>query len=214
MQNGPKLTHDQQLSLVAEVSDGEIYERPCAIHEDKAHEVDGYNSRFFKKAWSSLADLLANGLQRVIASVISEAQAGRKIAYNIILSHELVKAYTRKNISTRCCVKTVRYSIIINGEPSIPFSAAKWLRQGDPMSQFLFAIAMKYFSRCLNGLKKKSEFKYHPRCSKLGITHISFADDLLLFARGDVLSVMQLQQRLSQFYEVSGLQANQSKSSI
>ncbi|XP_019231221.1 PREDICTED: uncharacterized protein LOC109212056 [Nicotiana attenuata] len=36
MQNSPKLTNDQQLSLVAEVSEEETYEGLCAIHEDKA----------------------------------------------------------------------------------------------------------------------------------------------------------------------------------
>lgn len=84
------------------------------------------------------------------------------------------------------CMKTVTYSIIINGEPTEPFQVAKGLRQRDSMSPFLFAIAMEYWSRGLNGLKKEREFKYHPKCAKLGITHLSFADDLLLFARGDL----------------------------
>ncbi|XP_075096386.1 putative mitochondrial protein AtMg01250 [Nicotiana tabacum] len=106
------------------------------------------------------------------------------------------------------CVKIVSYSIIINVEPSEPFPAAKGLRQGDPMPPFLFAIAIEYLSRCLNGLKKKCIFKYRPKCSKIGITHLSFADDLLLFARGDMSSVTQLQQCLNQFYEASGLKAN------
>lgn len=41
---------------------------------------------------------------------------------------------------------------------------------------------MEYLSRGLNGLIDEIEFKFHP---KLGITHLSFADDLLLFAKGD-----------------------------
>ncbi|XP_049366604.1 uncharacterized protein LOC125831456 [Solanum verrucosum] len=42
------------------------------------------------------------------------------------------------------CVQTVSYNIFINGEPTEPFNAAKGLRQGDPMSPFLFAIGMEY----------------------------------------------------------------------
>ena len=82
------------------------------------------------------------------------------------------------------------------------------------MSPFLFAIAMEYLSRLLKGLREDKQFKYHPRCSKLDITHLCFADDLLMFARGDLESVKAMQLCFSQFSQASGLQANLSKSSI
>ncbi|XP_069147459.1 uncharacterized protein [Solanum lycopersicum] len=115
---------------------------------------------------------------------------------------------------TMKCVKTVNYSIVVNGQTSQSFDAAKGLRQGDPMSPFLFAIAMEYLSRLLKGLREDKKFKYHPRCSKLDITHLCFADDLLMFARGDLESVKAIQLCFSQFSQASGLQANLSKSSI
>lgn len=52
------------------------------------------------------------------------------------------------------CVQTVNYSIMLNGESVEPFNAAIGRRQGDLISPFLFAIAMEYLSRLLNGLKK------------------------------------------------------------
>lgn len=61
----------------------------------------------------------------------------------------------------------------------------KGLRQGDPILPFLFSIDMEYLSRQLNGVKKIKKYKYHPRRGKLNITHLSFADNLFLFARGD-----------------------------
>nr|XP_009615730.1 uncharacterized protein LOC104108414 [Nicotiana tomentosiformis] len=112
------------------------------------------------------------------------------------------------------CVKTVNYSILINGESTTPFDVAKGLRQGDPISLFLFALAIEYLSRKLNELKGNKKFKYHPKYSKLAVTHLSFADDLLLFSRGDVESVFILNRCFLDFSSASGLQANKEKSSI
>ena len=60
---------------------------------------------------------------------------------------------------TMKCVKTVHYSIVVNGQISQSFEAAKGLRQGDPMSPFLFAIAMEYLSRLLKGLKEDKKIQ-------------------------------------------------------
>ncbi|XP_019264507.1 PREDICTED: uncharacterized protein LOC109242131 [Nicotiana attenuata] len=73
---------------------------------------------------------------------------------------------------------------------------------------------MEYLSRSFIEMGKDKLFQYHPRCKKLGITHLSFADDLLLFSRGDLLSTSTLYQYFSQFSKASGLQANMGKSSV
>nr|XP_033517244.1 uncharacterized protein LOC104116348 [Nicotiana tomentosiformis] len=56
-----------------------------------------------------ISKVIAGRLQKIMSHIISEAQArfipGRKIADNIILAHELVKAYNRKHISPRCMLK-------------------------------------------------------------------------------------------------------------
>lgn len=106
------------------------------------------------------------------------------------------------------------YSIVISGEPTKPFDAARGLRQGDPISPFLFAIVMEYLSRNLNELKDEKQFKFHPKCSKLTITHLSFADDLLIFSKGDTTSVGLLHMKFGHFTEASGLKDNMSKSAV
>ncbi|XP_019233638.1 PREDICTED: uncharacterized protein LOC109214193 [Nicotiana attenuata] len=205
--------------------------------------------------YKMISKVLAARLQKIMAYIISESQAGfvpgRKIADNVILAHELVKSYTSAQISPRCmikidlqkaydsvewiflqqvmeeigfpdkfikwimeCIKTVSYTVLINGETTKPFEAAKGLRQGDPISPFLFAIVMEYLSRSFIEIGKDMLFQYHPRCKKLGITHLSFADDLLLFSIGDLTSISTLYQYFSQFSKASGLQANMSKSSV
>ncbi|XP_019252766.1 PREDICTED: uncharacterized protein LOC109231563 [Nicotiana attenuata] len=103
---------------------------------------------------------------------------------------------------------------MINGEFTKPFEAAKGLRRGDLISPFLFAIAMEYLSRLLQGLKHTKEYRFHPRCGKLDITHLSFAYDLLMFARGDSKSVSTLHACFMHFSATSRLLANPNKSAI
>lgn len=55
------------------------------------------------------------------------------------------------------CLRTVSYTVIINGQPAPPFVAKKGLRQGDPMSPFLSVIAMEYLSRLLRSLKRQRQ---------------------------------------------------------
>lgn len=112
------------------------------------------------------------------------------------------------------CVTTVSYSILINGVPGKPFAAKKGLRQGDPMSPFLFAIGMEYLTRCLKQMQDTGDFNYHPKCEKLGVSHLMFADDLLLFARADVPSVQILYQTFQKFSQASGLEANLDKTEM
>lgn len=64
------------------------------------------------------------------------------------------------------CVKTVTYSIQINGTPSPAFKAKRGVRQGGPLSPYLFVLAMDYLTRLLKTLRAKKEFKFHLRYQK------------------------------------------------
>ncbi|XP_075088141.1 secreted RxLR effector protein 78-like [Nicotiana tabacum] len=78
------------------------------------------------------------------------------------------------------CVTNVNYFILINGGLTNRFQARKGLRQGDPMSPYLFVLVMEYLSRTLKTLKDIPNFNFHPRCAKLNLTHIYFANDLIM----------------------------------
>ncbi|GJR50539.1 RNA-directed DNA polymerase, eukaryota, reverse transcriptase zinc-binding domain protein [Tanacetum coccineum] len=113
------------------------------------------------------------------------------------------------------CVSTPSYTICINGERHGFFKGGRGLRQGDPMSPYLFTRVMEVFSLTLH--KKISEepnFKYHFGCKSLKITHLSFADDLLVFSPRDVKSIKVIKSALESFSEVSGLYPNLGKSTI
>ncbi|XP_019240181.1 PREDICTED: uncharacterized protein LOC109220175 [Nicotiana attenuata] len=113
-----------------------------------------------------------------------------------------------------CCISTVSYSVLLNGEPLPPFPAKKGLRQGNPLSPFLFVLAMEYLSRSLKGVCEDKKFKFHPRCKRMQIIQLGFADDLLLFCNGELESITILMQCFQKFSQVSGLSANTEKSSV
>lgn len=113
------------------------------------------------------------------------------------------------------CVSTPSYSLMINGSLYGFFKGAKGLRQGDPLSPYLFVICLEYLSRLIRTKTAHgSNFNYHPKCEKLRITHLAFADDLMLLSRGDPMSVQILMDCLHDFGTRSGLHMNILKSNI
>ncbi|KAL0287460.1 UNVERIFIED_CONTAM: Retrovirus-related Pol polyprotein from type-2 retrotransposable element R2DM [Sesamum angustifolium] len=112
------------------------------------------------------------------------------------------------------CVSTTSFSVALNGSLHGHFPGKKGLRQGDPMSPALFLLCMEYFSRLIKRSTTNSDFNFHPKCEKLKITHLLFADDLMLFSRGDLPSIRILMECLQEFRDVSGLAVNNAKSNI
>lgn len=82
------------------------------------------------------------------------------------------------------------------------------------MSPYLFVLVMEYLNRTLKQLSNNLDFIFHPKCSKLQLTHICFVDDLLMCCRGVETSLRLLLKELDNFSQMSGLQANMEKSSL
>ncbi|XP_074278108.1 uncharacterized protein LOC141601710 [Silene latifolia] len=112
------------------------------------------------------------------------------------------------------CITSPYYSLLINGEVQGFFPGKCGLRQGDPLSPYLFVLCMEVLSRLLRTLPKVNNFSYHPKCVQLNLTHLIFADDLLVFTREDLPSVKAVSDCLDQFSMLSGLVANPSKTDL
>lgn len=87
------------------------------------------------------------------------------------------------------CVEKTSYSMAINGELYGFFPGRSGVRQGDPLSLYLFIACKKYFSRMLKLAYQNSVFHFHLKCGRLGISHLAFADDIILVSCGDRSSV-------------------------
>lgn len=112
------------------------------------------------------------------------------------------------------CITSPHFSLSINGNLQGFFPASRGLRQGDPLSPYLFILAMEGLTSVLRQASHSSRFKHHWRCEKTAITHLCFADDLMIFSHGDVTSVGIIKDALDTFMQASGLSINFGKSSL
>lgn len=107
------------------------------------------------------------------------------------------------------CLSSARVSVLINGSPCDEFEMHKGVRQGDPLSPFLFIIA----AEGLNWMIKKAEADGLVSGMPMGIdgpviTHLQFADDTLVFCLPKLEEVSTIKWLLIEFEAMSGLKIN------
>ncbi|GAB2272053.1 hypothetical protein Dimus_038968 [Dionaea muscipula] len=112
------------------------------------------------------------------------------------------------------CVTTASFSVVVNGELTESFRSSRGLRQGDPLSPYLFVLCMEVLSEMLCRVAEDRSFEFHWRCRKVGLTHLCFADDLMIFSRETLLSVSRIISALEGFRQLSGLRMSPLKSEI
>ncbi|CAK8570484.1 unnamed protein product [Lathyrus sativus] len=112
------------------------------------------------------------------------------------------------------CVTSVSYRFSINGSPSKLLREKRGLRQGDIISPLLFVITMEYLHRILQTLARNLNFKFHPRCERLNIINLFFADDILLFTWGDGISLQLIMEKVQKKLDATGLCISNTKSKM
>ena len=116
----------------------------------------------------------------------------------------------------RECISTVSYSLIINNESHGFFKPTRGLRQGDPLSPYLFIICMDVLARRLQAHALRSKtgvgIKIAPNASR--IPCLFFADDSLLFCKAASQTCHRLKEELEFFCSQSGQLINYHKSAM
>ena len=117
---------------------------------------------------------------------------------------------TRWRTWIRGCLKSSRASVIVNGSPSKEFNVSKGVRQGDPLSPFLFVIAMEGLNVAMKAAKDKGLFKGAsiPNCDHI-ISHLFYADDALFMGEWSKENLKNLARILRCFHISSGLKVNE-----
>ncbi|CAL8176514.1 unnamed protein product [Prunus armeniaca] len=160
---------------------------------------------------------MANDLTSLIANVnISEV---KNSLFNIGgLKTTGVDGFQRVSIKTNgiyVCVSSVTYQICVNGELIESFTPRKGIRQGDPLSPYLFMLCIEKLSHIIVDAIGKHTWKpVKSSQSAPTISHLFFADDLILFAEASPCQARLMKQCLELFCKVSGQIVNFDKSAI
>ncbi|CAA7012943.1 unnamed protein product [Microthlaspi erraticum] len=113
------------------------------------------------------------------------------------------------------CITIVSYSILFNGTPRGKIVPSRGIRQGDPLSPYLFIIC----SEILSGLCRKAQASGKLEGLKVArgspqINHLLFADDTMFFCKANSRSCKELKKILDNYEMVSGQLINLQKSSV
>ncbi|KAL9679552.1 hypothetical protein QQ045_017417 [Rhodiola kirilowii] len=112
------------------------------------------------------------------------------------------------------CVTSVKFSVLVNGSLEGYFGSRRGLRQGDPMSPYLFTLVMEVLSRLLVKLASSGNFDFHPKCGRTNLNHLMFADDVIIFSKASPSSLTKIREALDMFKSWSGLIISNDKSAV
>ncbi|GJY72313.1 RNA-directed DNA polymerase, eukaryota, reverse transcriptase zinc-binding domain protein, partial [Tanacetum coccineum] len=154
-----KLSNEETSYMIREISDEEIKNAMFQIDNNKAPGPDGFLALFFKKSWNIIGKDVC-------------------LADNIMLAQELFKGYDRKMGPKRVALKvdiqkaydTVNWHFLEDILRGFGFHGkmGRCLRQGDPMSPYLFTLVMEILTLIVKWkVEQNDNFQYHFGCKSV-----------------------------------------------
>ncbi|KAL0011105.1 hypothetical protein SO802_006213 [Lithocarpus litseifolius] len=113
------------------------------------------------------------------------------------------------------CVSTVFTAVLFNGEAIDTIYPSRGIRQGDPLSPYLFILCMDFLGQLIE--EKCSQNLWQPvKASRNGpaFSHLLFADDLVFFTKADSTNCSAIRDVLDDFCALSGQTVSEAKSRV
>ncbi|GJR42044.1 RNA-directed DNA polymerase, eukaryota [Tanacetum coccineum] len=116
----------------------------------------------------------------------------------------------------RGCLTSSKASVLVNGSPTDEFLFHRGLRQGDPLSPFLFILVMESLHVSFQKIIDRGLFSpiLIGKDNPIPISHLFYADDAMFIGKWSYSNVNSLMMMLQWFFLASGLKVNVHKSCI
>ena len=109
----------------------------------------------------------------------------------------------------------VSFAVLVNGNSKGWVKASRGLRQGDPLSPFLFTLFTDVLSRMMLRAEERNSLKgFRVGRNRTGVTHMQFTDDTIFFSNTCEEELQTLKSLLLVFGHISRLKVNLDKSNI
>lgn len=112
------------------------------------------------------------------------------------------------------CVTTIQYTLLINGNPTQPFTLTRGLRLGDPISPYLILFCANILSLALIQAQNQKKIKGIKGRSGISFTYLFFVDDSLFFFQNDKCSLTNFKNTILWYCSLFGQRINYSKSDL
>jgi hypothetical protein len=113
------------------------------------------------------------------------------------------------------CVETVDFSVLVDGASVGPIVPGRRLRQGDPLSPYLFIMCVEGLSSLIREVERRNDIRGTMICKNAPIIyHLLFADDCVLFFRACECEAVCMKNILATYEKASGQAINLQKSEL
>ncbi|CAL8084393.1 unnamed protein product [Prunus armeniaca] len=189
------------------------------------HVISEFRSAFVP------ARLITDNIIALIESVHAIKQRGNSKLKKMVLQLDMSKAYDQiewpflegmlQRLGFNCrwvslimdCVRTVSYLVQVMGQPTGKIVPTRGLRQGDPLSPYLFLFCAEGLSALLTKAQRDKHLHGVLMAHEAPtLSHLFFADDSLLFCNDQLSDCSQLLNILRSYERASGHKINFEKS--
>ncbi|XP_058725620.1 uncharacterized protein LOC131596902 [Vicia villosa] len=113
------------------------------------------------------------------------------------------------------CLNSASISVLVNGCPTKEFKMGRGLRQGDPLSPFLFLIAAEGLIILMSKAEERGLYtgsKFQKGADRF--SHLQYVDDTMIVGEKSWSNIRIIKANLKLFEMMSGLKVNFQKSSL